>query len=39
MKTAGQPADYMDGDALHKYIKAQNEITRAALLKAGLIKQ
>jgi tripartite-type tricarboxylate transporter receptor subunit TctC len=39
MKTAGQPADYMDGDALYKYIKAQNEITKAALIKAGAIKQ
>ena len=39
MKTAGQPSEYMDGEALYKYIKAQNEIVKAALLKAGAIKQ
>ena len=38
MKTAGQPSEYMDGDALYNYIKAQNDIVKAALLKAGAIK-
>jgi tripartite-type tricarboxylate transporter receptor subunit TctC len=38
MKTAGQPGEYMDGDALYAYIKAQNGIVKAALLKAGAIK-
>ena len=39
MKTAGQPGEYMDGDALYNYIKAQNDIIKGALLKAGAIKQ
>ena len=39
MKTAGQPGEYMDGDALYNYIKEQNGIVKAALLKAGAIKQ
>ncbi|MDR0466753.1 MAG: tripartite tricarboxylate transporter substrate binding protein [Deltaproteobacteria bacterium] len=39
MKTAGQPHDYMDGEALYAYVKTQNEIVKAALLKAGAIKK
>jgi tripartite-type tricarboxylate transporter receptor subunit TctC len=38
MKTAGQPTEYMDGDAFFAYLKAQNAITKAALQKAGAIK-
>jgi len=39
MKTAGQPGEYMDGDAFYDYIKAQNVLIKAALLKTGAIKQ
>lgn len=38
MKTAGQPADYMDGEAFAAYIKEQTAITKAALEGAGHIK-
>ncbi len=39
MKTGGQPTEYMDGEAFYAYLKKQNDITRAALQKAGAIKQ
>jgi len=39
MKTAGQPSEYMDGEPLYKYIKEQNAIIKAALIKSGTIKQ
>ena len=39
MKTGGQPAEYMDGESYYNYIKQQNEIVKAALIKAGSIKQ
>lgn len=38
MKQAGQPAEYMDGDAFYAYVKAQNDLIKAALIKAGSIK-
>lgn len=39
MKTAGQPTEYMDGEAFYAYIQAQNTLIKAALEKAGLAKQ
>jgi tripartite-type tricarboxylate transporter receptor subunit TctC len=38
MKTAGQPMEYMDGDAFYAYVKEQRELAKAALEKAGLLK-
>jgi len=38
MKTAGQPTEYMDGEAFEAYIKAQNEFVRGILKKTGAIK-
>ncbi|MDR1488917.1 MAG: tripartite tricarboxylate transporter substrate binding protein [Desulfovibrio sp.] len=35
MKRAGQPAEYMDGAAFAAYVKAQNEIVKAALARVG----
>jgi len=38
MKTAGQPMEYMDGDAFAAYVKKQSELAKVALEKAGLLK-
>ncbi len=38
MKTAGQPMEYMDGDAFYAHVKEQRELAKAALEKAGLLK-
>ena len=38
MKKAGQPAEYMDGEAFYEYTKKQSELAKAALTKAGLLK-
>lgn len=38
MKTAGQPTEYMDGDAFAGYVKTQSELAKVALEKAGLLK-
>ena len=38
MKTAGQPTEYMDGDAFAVYVKQQSELAKVALEKAGLLK-
>ncbi|MDR3175458.1 MAG: tripartite tricarboxylate transporter substrate binding protein [Desulfovibrio sp.] len=35
MKRAGQPTEYMDGEAFAAYVKAQNEIIKAALSRVG----
>ena len=38
MKQAGQPAAYMDGDTLFKYMQSQDEKIKAALTRANLLK-
>jgi len=38
MKQAGQPSEYMDGEAFAAYVRAQNEIVKVTLEKAGLLK-
>ena len=38
MKTIGQPAEYMDGEAFEAYVRQQNDIAKATLEKAGLLK-
>ena len=38
MKQAGQPEEYMDGDAFFAYMQSQDESIKALLVKAGLIK-
>lgn len=38
MKTAGQPTEYMDGEAFAVYVKEQSEFAKASLEKAGLLK-
>ncbi len=38
MKQAGQPAEYMDGDAFFQYMQKQNDVIKAALIKAGTVK-
>jgi len=38
MKTAGQPEEYLDGDALDKYVHSQAEQAKAALKRAGILK-
>lgn len=38
MKKAGQPAEYMDGEAFAAYVRQQNEIARMALENAGVLK-
>lgn len=39
MKQAGQPAEYMDGDAFFSYMQSQDAAIKAALVKAGIIKR
>ena len=39
MKKAGQPAEYMDGEAFAAYVKTQNERDRALLETFGLLKK
>ncbi len=38
MKKAGQPTEYMDGDAFAAYVRTQNEFAKTMLQKAGLLK-
>jgi len=38
MKTAGQPAEYMDGEAFYEFIKEQDAFARAMLTRIGAIK-
>lgn len=38
MKQAGQPCEYMDGDAFASYVRTQNGIVKAMMEKAGLLK-
>ncbi len=38
MKKAGQPAEYMDGEAFAVYVKAQQALIKEALTKADLLK-
>ena len=39
MKRAGQPAEYLDGEAFAAHVRAQNEIIRAALGRIGALKK
>lgn len=39
MKKAGQPTEYMDGEAFAAYIASQHEHARQALSEAGLLKK
>lgn len=38
MKTAGQPTEYMDGEAFAAYVKEQSALVKTTLEAAGLIK-
>ncbi|MEG2173407.1 MAG: tripartite tricarboxylate transporter substrate binding protein [Desulfovibrionaceae bacterium] len=38
MQMIGQPAEYMSGEDFEKYVNAHNEEAKAALKKAGLLK-
>lgn len=38
MMRAGQPLEYMDGDAFFTYMQSQEEKIRASLVKAGIVK-
>jgi tripartite-type tricarboxylate transporter receptor subunit TctC len=39
MKRAGQPTEYMDGEAFSAYVHKQNEIIKEALGKIGAVKK
>ena len=39
MKKAGQPAEYMDGEAFAAYIAGQQATAQEALSAAGLLKK
>lgn len=39
MKMIGQPAEYMSGEDLEAYVREQNEVVKATLERAGLLKK
>lgn len=39
MKLAGQPAEYMDGEAFTKYVTEQNTLVEKYLIDSGIIKK